>query len=192
MTYWASYFDPAGPTWDAFTTDGEICAEDILTTRIKELLLLDAKLVEIFQTRIEVMDARPVQDFRIFPRLQIYLFSSSEDQSPTTLDVTEVSIYIAIRWDARKNEVVDQYGASVASVRKQVAFAMKNRKSLHVVINSVEVPIAWNMTTGDTNYDVEEETGGDRIAAILETEWICRTDVSHTSQRIVNIERALP
>ncbi len=193
MKAWNLYFTPAGPTGDNFTTDGEVAPEDIIAGRILEMLRGDAKLVLIFGDAIELMETRPLYDFRSFPRLQIYTSSTTETQSPTSLDVDVMRVYVSVRFDALNVSVLEPYQAGIATLRKYIAKVLKATKSLKVKINgTVDVPLTMEMETGGTNWLWDASPAGDRVAGTLEMEFLFRVHVDHRTQRIDNLQKSLP
>lgn len=192
MKPWFNFYDPALVSGLNFTADGEVAAEDIIAGRVLEILRANAKLVQIFDDRIEKMETRAPFDFRTFPRLQVYCSSTTETQNPTRLDVNQVRVYVGIRFDALAVSPVPAYGATLASVRKTIALALKANKSLVVKVNGTDdTPLAVSLVTGQTNWVWDPSPAGDRIAGTLETEWLYKVDVDHDSQRIVNLQRKL-
>jgi hypothetical protein len=192
MKPWASAFTAAGVSGGNFTTDGEVAPEDIIAGRVLEVLQANAKLVEIFGDRIEKLESRAPFDFRTFPRLQVYCSSTTETQSPTRVDANKVRVYIGIRFDALNVSVVTAYGATISSVRKVIAVALKANKSLKVQINgTTDVPLAMELETGQTSWLWDPSPTDARIAGTLETEWVYRVHVDHDTQRIINLQTLL-
>lgn len=196
MKAWRNAFVSAGASGDDFTTDGELAAEDLIASRVLELLQADPKLVAIFGSNaIERMETRPALDFkRTFPRLQVYSSTTNETQAPTSTDVDLVRLYVGIRFDALQVEPLRAYEASIATVRRRIATVLKANKTLIVRVNgSVDVPIANEMQTGSWNpiYDVSP-FGDERIAGTLELAFTYRVKVDHRTQRIDSLSKNLP
>jgi hypothetical protein len=196
-----------GITWSGGAWgDGDLEAndaspEEILLWMTWTQLKDDAVLIDLFTPtgasepeRIEVTEFRNLVEFANLPRLQIYLASTTEEQQPTKLDVTEIRVLIGLRFDlAQAMERVTPPGTGTFSgVIRRVKNALKANHQMTAFVNGTQTPLApgGSHQEGAVSYLVDLDEEGGRHTLTAELEWRYETNVDFDTGRISNIVRA--
>lgn len=176
--------------------------EEILLWMTWTQLKDDAVIADLFTPagvsepeRIEVTEFRNFVEFANLPRLQIYLASTTEEQQPTKLDVTEIRVLIGLRFDlAHAMERVSPPGTGTFSgVMRRVKNALKANHQMTVQVNgdsSVPLSPGGSHQEGAVSYLLDREEEGGRATLTAELEWLYKTDINFDTGRISNIVRA--
>jgi hypothetical protein len=143
--------------------------------------------------RIEAMEHRNVMAFEGLPRLQVYLASTTEEQRPTQLDITQVRIFIGLRFDfvsamSRLEPGTPTFPTVISHVKK----VLKANHQMVTMVNGIQVPLAdgGSHQEGAVAWIIDEDESGSRITLTAELEWVFTTNVNFKTGRIANIERA--
>ena len=166
-------------------------------TRLREV----ATLADLFTPkgssepeRIEATEFRNLVEFANLPRLQVYLASTTEEQRPTRLDLSEIRVLIGLRFDlSQALERLDPPGVpTFASVVRLVKTTLKGDHQMSVSVNGTDTPLApgGSHQEGAVSYlvDIDEEGGRNTLTA--ELEWVYKTNIDFDTGRISNIVRA--
>jgi len=175
--------------------------EEILLWMTWTQLKDDPFLIDLFTPagasepeRIEVTEFRNLVEFANLPRLQIYLASTTEEQRPTKLDVTEIRVLIGLRFDlAHAMERVTPPGTGTFSgVLRRVKNALKANHQMTTLVNGTQTPLApgGSNQEGAVSYLVDIDEEGGRHTLTAELEWVYKTNIDFDTGRISNIVRA--
>ena len=176
--------------------------EEIMLWMAWTTLRADPVLIDLFTPagasepeRIEVTEFRNDIEFGNLPRLQIYLASTTEEQQPTKLDVTEIRILIGLRFDlSQARERLEPPGTGTfAGVVRAVKNALKANHQVTAQINGdATVPLASSGShqEGAISYLIDTEEPGGRQTLTAELEWLFALNVDFNTGRISNIVRA--
>jgi hypothetical protein len=144
--------------------------------------------------RIEATEFRNLVEFANLPRLQIYLASTTEEQRPTRLDLTEIRVLIGLRFDlSQALERLQPAGVSTfASVVRLIKTTLKGDHHMTVSINGTQTPLApgGSHQEGAVSYLVDLDEEGGRHTLTAEIEWVYKTNIDFDTGRIANIVRA--
>jgi hypothetical protein len=144
--------------------------------------------------RIEATEFRNLVEFANLPRLQVYLASTTEEQQPTKLDVTEIRVLVGLRFDlSQAMERLRPAGVSTfSSVVRAVKNALKANHQMTAQVNGTDTPLApgGSNQEGAVSYLVDLDEEGGRHTLTAELEWVYKTNIDFDTGRISNIVRA--
>lgn len=108
---------PAGGTdsSDGSWRPGSIGPVDILTSRVREVLVDDSKLIAIFGNAdgIERRDEYPLEDYDTLPKLYVYPTSVDSIDSPTQLNVETVTVFLGVRYTPFRQTRMANYAPGI-------------------------------------------------------------------------------
>jgi len=175
---------------DYFDLSEVLAPEDILASRIRNVLAGDEKLLAIFGAdSIETVPFLNGLDFREFPRLQVAAFSSAETQGVGNIDREDpMVVYIRIRYDAATWEPLESggkvtlswpYGVpSLATLTRHIVSVLKAESMFDETFPNATVAslLAERPTFGPFNFSQDVSVDG-RLALNHDIQMNCTVRV---------------
>lgn len=187
---WKDAFTSATRDGSGNYVAGDIAIEDVVMDRVRDLLLEDAKVAEIFGSAVYVLEGPFAGSIGTAPLIYIWSSNTTEDQVPTNIGKNDVRIFIGILWRAGE-VVVKEFGQpSVASIVAAVKAVLRRKKNRQLVDLHAgeEKSLAMKSRLGSVDFTEVIVDGNSGGHALMQFDWIYDVSTDLASNIIHNLE----